>query len=85
MNPIGNPSCATGSARPARSSRAGHGRALWLTVPVIRPDVFRDQPTLPGTAVGLEPLGSQHFDVLWETHAEPEVRMLTGKAWSATC
>jgi RimJ/RimL family protein N-acetyltransferase len=51
---------------------------------VLRPDVFRDQPALTGTAVRLEPLGKQHFDALWETHAEPEVLMLTGSHRSFT-
>lgn len=53
-------------------------------MPVIRPDVFRDQPTLTGPAVRLEPLGSKHFDAMWMSVAEPEVRMLTGTHRSFT-
>ncbi|HEY2551389.1 MAG TPA: GNAT family protein [Streptosporangiaceae bacterium] len=51
---------------------------------MIRPDVFRDQPTLTGPAVRLEPLGSKHFDAMWMSVAEPEVRMLTGTHRSFT-
>jgi RimJ/RimL family protein N-acetyltransferase len=51
---------------------------------VIRPDVFRDQPTLLGSTVRLEPVGSQHCDALWESISEPEVLMLTGTHRSFT-
>jgi RimJ/RimL family protein N-acetyltransferase len=45
---------------------------------VISSDVFRDQPTLTGTRVRLEPLGSKHFEGLWPMFAEPEGKRLTG-------
>jgi RimJ/RimL family protein N-acetyltransferase len=42
------------------------------------PDAFRDQPTLTGDRVRLEPLGSEHFDGLWPMFGEPEGSRLSG-------
>lgn len=53
-------------------------RLRWLTRPVINVDVFRDRPTLTGSEVRLEPLGSEHFEGLWPMFSEPEGRRLTG-------
>ncbi|MEQ0563855.1 GNAT family protein [Amycolatopsis sp. NEAU-NG30] len=45
---------------------------------MISADVFRDQPTLTGPRVRLEPMGPQHFDGLWPMTSDPEGRRLTG-------
>jgi RimJ/RimL family protein N-acetyltransferase len=45
---------------------------------MIASDVFRDQPTLEGTQVRLEPQDSRHFEGLWPLGSDPEVRKLTG-------
>jgi RimJ/RimL family protein N-acetyltransferase len=45
---------------------------------VIAADVFRDQPTLVGKRVRLEPLTEAVFDGVWSMLQDPEGRRLTG-------
>jgi RimJ/RimL family protein N-acetyltransferase len=47
-------------------------------MPVIRPDLFRDQPVLTGELVRLEPLTESVLEDYLAALADPEVRRLTG-------
>ncbi|GAA5164936.1 hypothetical protein GCM10023321_54250 [Pseudonocardia eucalypti] len=49
-----------------------------MAAPVVPVDVFRDQPTLTGPSVRLEPMTGEHFDGLWPMFGEPEGSRLTG-------
>lgn len=69
--------CGTGVPGPGRAGARCHA-PLWLTGPVISPEVFRGQPVLTGTVVRLEPLGLRHFEGLGRGRFDPEVTRLTG-------
>jgi len=68
----------------ARPACCGAPVAHWLNCLMVCSDVFRDQPTLSGPTVRLEPLGSQHYEGMSSMHSEPEVLRLTGSRQPVT-
>lgn len=51
-------------------------RCFYATM--ICADVFREQATLMGRRIRLEPLAGHHFDGIWRMVADPDGRRLTG-------
>jgi RimJ/RimL family protein N-acetyltransferase len=51
---------------------------------VITADVFRDQPTLYGPRLRLEPMGPEHFDGMAPALTDPEIARLTGSTGQVT-